>query len=114
MAIKYTIQGLLIYIAMSAYLIAFVATLLRQKKTGMAAFFLGFLVGCAAIAYRWIHVGHIPMQNLFEALLVLGAFGARRTGFPNFYFLQAVSAHRRHCRRYVTRCNRAFPRGFLL
>jgi cytochrome c-type biogenesis protein CcsB len=73
MAIKYTIQGLLIYATIAAYLIAFAATLFRQKKTGMAAFFSGFLVGCAAIAYRWIHVGHIPMQNLFEALLVLGA-----------------------------------------
>jgi ABC-type transport system involved in cytochrome c biogenesis permease subunit len=72
MAIKYTIQGLLIYIAMSAYLIAFAATLLRRRKIGTVTYFLGFLIGCAAIAYRWIHVGHIPMQNLFEALLVLG------------------------------------------
>ena len=73
MAIKYTIQGLLIYIAMSAYLIAFIATLLRRRKIGKVTFFLGFLVGCAAITYRWIHVSHIPMQNLFEALLVLGS-----------------------------------------
>jgi ABC-type transport system involved in cytochrome c biogenesis permease subunit len=75
MAIKYTIQGLLIYIAMSAYLIAFAATLLRKQKQkiGTVTYFLGFLVGCSAIAYRWIHVGHIPMQNLFEVFLLLGA-----------------------------------------
>jgi ABC-type transport system involved in cytochrome c biogenesis permease subunit len=72
MAIKYTIQGLLIYIAMSAYLIAFAATLLRRQKTGTANFFVGFLIGCEAIAYRWFDVRHIPMQNLFEVFLVLG------------------------------------------
>jgi len=73
MAIKWTIQGLLIYAGLAAYFIAFIATLLRRRKIGTVTYFLGFLVGCAAIAYRWIHVSHIPMQNLFEVFLVLGA-----------------------------------------
>jgi ABC-type transport system involved in cytochrome c biogenesis permease subunit len=80
MAIKWTIQGLLIYMTIVVYLFSLIATLLRQKKTEKIGtvpyffyFFLGFLIGCTSIAYRWIHVGHIPMQNLFEVFLVLGA-----------------------------------------
>jgi ABC-type transport system involved in cytochrome c biogenesis permease subunit len=87
MAVKYTIQGLLIYatiaaylIAFAAYLLAFVAKLLRQQKIwifilkiGTGTYFLGFLVACASVAYRWNDVRHIPMQNLFEVFLFLGA-----------------------------------------
>ena len=73
MAIKYTIQGLLIYAAMAAYLLAFAATVLRWRKTGLAVFAGGFLIGCISIAYRWIHTTHLPMQNLFEVFLCLGA-----------------------------------------
>jgi ABC-type transport system involved in cytochrome c biogenesis permease subunit len=72
MAIKYTIQGLLIYAAMAEYLLAFVVMLLRRQKAGHNFFFTGFLLGGIAIAYRWVHVGHIPLQNLFEVFLTLG------------------------------------------
>jgi ABC-type transport system involved in cytochrome c biogenesis permease subunit len=87
MAVKYTIQGLLIYatiavylIAFAVYLLAFVVMLLRQLKIGTAirkigtvTFFLGFLICCASVAYRWLDVRHLPMQNLFEVFLFLGA-----------------------------------------
>jgi ABC-type transport system involved in cytochrome c biogenesis permease subunit len=72
MAIKYTLQGLLIYAAIVIYLLAFVAMLLRRTKAGHSLFVTGFLLSCEAIAYRWIHVGHIPLQNLFEVFLSLG------------------------------------------
>jgi ABC-type transport system involved in cytochrome c biogenesis permease subunit len=72
MAIKYTIQGLLIYAAMAGYLLAFVVMLSRRRKAGHILFLAGFIVGCAAIVYRWLHVGHIPLQNLFEVFLCLG------------------------------------------
>ena len=72
MAIKFTIQGLLIYAAMAAYLLAFVVMLLRQRKAASILFLAGFFVGCAAIAYRWFDVRHIPLQNLFEVFLTLG------------------------------------------
>jgi ABC-type transport system involved in cytochrome c biogenesis permease subunit len=73
MAIKFTIQGLLIYTAMAVYLLAFAATVLRRRKTGDILFSIGFFVGCVSIAYRWINVEHLPMQNLFEVFLCLGA-----------------------------------------
>lgn len=73
MTVKFTIQGLLIYAAMAAYFLAFAATILRQRKIGLVVFSIGFLVNCIAVAYRWIHVEHLPMQNLFEVFLCLGA-----------------------------------------
>ncbi len=73
MEIKWTIQGLLIYATIAAYLVAFAATILRRRKIGTVTYFLGFLISCAAITYRWVHVSHIPMQNLFEVFLLLGA-----------------------------------------
>ncbi|MFC1653105.1 hypothetical protein ACFL3F_05230, partial [Planctomycetota bacterium] len=72
MAIKMTMQGLLIYVTMGMYLVALVLTLIRQKRLGMAFFGLGFLVGLASFIYRWIHVAHWPMQNMFEVFLTLG------------------------------------------
>lgn len=74
MEIKYTIQGLLIYIAIAAYTAAFLATLLRRRKTGHILYILGFVVAVLAFSYRWYHVGHVPFQNLFEVFLGLGAF----------------------------------------
>jgi ABC-type transport system involved in cytochrome c biogenesis permease subunit len=76
MTIKYTFQGLLIYATIAAYLLAFAATLLRRRKLGTVpyfSYFWGFLVGCASVIYRWVNVSHIPMQNLFEVFLLLGA-----------------------------------------
>jgi ABC-type transport system involved in cytochrome c biogenesis permease subunit len=73
MAVKYTIQGLLIYATIAAYLLAFVLMLMRCKRAGHIFFLIGFLFGCSAVAYRWLDVRHIPLQNLFEVFLCLGA-----------------------------------------
>ncbi len=83
MAIKYTIQGLLIYAAMAAYLMAFVVMLLRRLKAGHILFLAGFLVGCTAIIYRWVDVRHIPLQNLFEVFLCLGVLAYPISVFCN-------------------------------
>jgi len=72
MAIKYTLQGMFIYITIAAYLLAFVATVARQKKTGQWLFLGGFCVALLAYGYRWIDVQHVPLQNLFEVFLSLG------------------------------------------
>jgi len=72
MEIKYTVQGLLIYIAMGAYLLAFVTTLLRHRKTGRVLYLFGFIVAVLSFGYRWYDVGHVPLQNLFEVFLCLG------------------------------------------
>jgi cytochrome c-type biogenesis protein CcsB len=72
MEIKYTIQGLLIYITVATYLLAFLTALLRRTKAGHALYIFGFAAAVLAFGYRWYHVGHIPFQNLFEVFLSLG------------------------------------------
>ncbi|MFA5252241.1 MAG: cytochrome c biogenesis protein CcsA [Phycisphaerae bacterium] len=72
MEIKYTIQGLLIYAAVAAYIFAFLTTLLRRPKVGHVLYVLGFAAAALAFGYRWYRVGHVPFQNLFEVFLSLG------------------------------------------
>jgi ABC-type transport system involved in cytochrome c biogenesis permease subunit len=72
MAVKYTIQGLLIYITIATYLLGFVATLAGRRKAGQILFVAGFFVVGAAFVYRWYDVRHVPLQNLFEVFLFLG------------------------------------------
>ncbi len=72
MEIKYTIQGLLIYAAIAAYLLAFASAMLCRPKIGHVLYVFGFLSAVVAFDYRWCHVGHIPFQNLFEVFLSLG------------------------------------------
>lgn len=72
MGIKYTIQGLLIYVAIAAYLLALLTTLLRRPEAGHILYIFGFAVAVLSFGYRWYHVRHIPFQNLFEVFLSLG------------------------------------------
>jgi len=72
MEIKYTIQGLLIYVAIAGYLLAFVNTLSRREKTGHFLYLVGFGLAVCAFVYRWYDVRHVPLQNLFEVFLCLG------------------------------------------
>jgi ABC-type transport system involved in cytochrome c biogenesis permease subunit len=72
MEIKYTLQGLLIYLTMAAYLAAFVAALLRRARVGHVLFLVGFAISVVSYGYRWYHVHHAPLQNLFEVFLTLG------------------------------------------
>ncbi|UCC22159.1 MAG: cytochrome c biogenesis protein CcsA [Planctomycetota bacterium] len=72
MEIKYTTQGLLIYATIAAYLLAFTLTAARRKKAGHFLYMLGFATAVLSFGYRWYHVRHVPMQNLFEVFLCLG------------------------------------------
>ena len=72
MEIKYTIQGILIYAAIGAYVLAFVTSLLRCRKAGHVLYIFGFIIAVFAFGYRWYDVRHVPLQNLFEVFLCLG------------------------------------------
>jgi ABC-type transport system involved in cytochrome c biogenesis permease subunit len=72
MEIKYTPQGFLIYASMAIYFLAFFFTLIKYRKTGLNLYVIGFIAALCSFAYRWHHVNHIPMQNLFEVFLCLG------------------------------------------
>jgi len=72
MEIKYTTQGLLIYIAIVAYLCAFVTSLLRRRTIAHLLYIVGFVIAVLSFGYRWYYVRHVPLQNLFEVFLCLG------------------------------------------
>jgi ABC-type transport system involved in cytochrome c biogenesis permease subunit len=71
----------LIYAAIAAYLVAAVALARGRRRVGNAFFFGGFVIATMAFARRWIVVGHVPLQNLFEVFLCLGMLV-----FPLAYF----------------------------
>jgi len=72
MEMKYTIQGLLIYLAGTAYLAAFLLGLLSKRKIAETLFVTGFAVAAVSFGYRWYNVRHVPFQNLFEVFLGMG------------------------------------------
>jgi len=72
MAIKFTMLGYLIYLAMACYLATAVLLAARRKVLGHAMYCLGFVVTIAAFAVRWHEVEHAPLQNMFEVFLCLG------------------------------------------
>ncbi len=72
MAVKLSIEGILIYCTMAAYLAAAVALMFKRNRLGWTVYALGFAAATAAFVFRWHRVGHVPMQNLFEVFLCLG------------------------------------------
>ena len=74
MEIKFTIVGALIYLAMLFY--AASALLMRggrSRPMGKRLYAVGFLAAAAALILRGYEVEHVPLQNLFEVVLCLGA-----------------------------------------
>jgi ABC-type transport system involved in cytochrome c biogenesis permease subunit len=47
-------------------------SLLRRPRAAHILYVLGFVVAVVSFGYRWHHVRHVPMQNLFEVFLCLG------------------------------------------
>jgi len=43
------------------------------RRAGTILFITGFLVSCAGFVLRWIEVDHLPLQNLYEVFLTMGA-----------------------------------------
>ena len=72
-AVKDTMLGAIIYVAIGLYFVATVAYLWRFRKLGELLFAAGFVVAAGAWTLRWTEVGYPPMQNLFEVFLTLGA-----------------------------------------
>ncbi len=72
MEIKMTIQGGLVYANMLCYLTAMFCAILKKLKISERFYLLGFLISVISWIYRWVHVGHIPMQNMFEVFLTMG------------------------------------------
>lgn len=71
MMMKLTVQGLLIYLVMATYLLSLVLSLVRRDRWAWGTYTVGFALACASVGFRWWHVGHVPLQNLFEVFLVM-------------------------------------------
>jgi ABC-type transport system involved in cytochrome c biogenesis permease subunit len=81
--LKADTQGLLIYGTMGLYLLSFVsaAVVTRSGKPVTRAknrvvsgvFAAAALLSVVSVVYRGVHVDHLPMQNMFEVFLTLGA-----------------------------------------
>ena len=72
-------EGPLVLAALGANLLAFAAmgaAALRggrwPRVLGAAAFAVAAAAAGAAVAVRWVIVGHVPLQNLYEVFLFLG------------------------------------------
>ena len=72
MAIKLTIQGLLIYAAMAAHLSGVAAWLAGGRRLAWRAYAAGFALASASCIYRGLDAGHAPLANMFEVLMFMG------------------------------------------
>jgi ABC-type transport system involved in cytochrome c biogenesis permease subunit len=72
MMLHLTPLGATIYAALAAYAGAFVAQLVRRPRLGRALLAAGSTVALAALGWRWVETGHVPLQNLFEIFLAMG------------------------------------------
>lgn len=86
MTLKLSLQGLLIYLTLFFYLATLLATFLARRAgppspavgrapqaTRAFLFALAFASAAASVAWRGVHTGHAPMQNLFEFFLCMAA-----------------------------------------
>jgi len=108
MAIKYTFLGAMIYLAMAAWLGAFVAHLSRSGRLGEGMFAFGFVAMVAAFGYRWLQTGHWPMQNLFEVFCCLGVLM-----YPLWLFCRRFLGARSPAANVLLGALVLFPAGFI-
>jgi len=71
-SVKTSLLGALIYAALALHALAFAAGGAR-RRAGRALFAAGFAFAAGAVAWRGVSTGHIPLQNLFEVFLAMGA-----------------------------------------
>lgn len=86
MSIKYSIQGVFIYAAMLTYLLAFVSRVLKIHRAAKVFFLTAFVISVASFIWRWIYTSHVPLQNLFELFITIGAVIYLLSRFCENYF----------------------------
>lgn len=72
MSLKTTLLGALIYGALLLYAAAFAVGSPARRRAARMLLAGGALLGLAAVAWRAVSTGHVPLQNLFEVFLVMG------------------------------------------
>lgn len=74
MLVKHSVEGYLIYAAIAVVAAAMVFHLLRKTRPSFTAAGIAVTLLGLAWSHRWNHLGHIPLQNMFEIFLTLGVF----------------------------------------
>ncbi len=72
MEVNLSALGVLMYVAMAAWLAAVGAYLARTRRLGSLLFASGFILMTVAFVVRWAQVGRPPTRNLFDVFLCLG------------------------------------------
>ena len=109
MEIKYSIQGIIIYAGMAAYLLAFILQLLRFRRIAYGIFISAFIISTTSFIYRWYGVGHVPLQNLFELFIAMGA-----SLYPLSYLSEKFLRINQRSVDMLTGVAVLFPAGFIL
>jgi ABC-type transport system involved in cytochrome c biogenesis permease subunit len=73
MMVKMTVQGGLIYLTLTLFAATVIARRGGWRAIGNAFWGTGFVAAVASVAWRGLHTGHPPMQNLFEFFLCMAA-----------------------------------------
>ena len=72
MEIKYTAQGLLIYIAFGLYILAFLAALIRLRKPSQAIFFFWLYSRCSHLRLQMVQCKPYPASKSVRGFPVSG------------------------------------------
>lgn len=120
MAIKWTPLGLLIYLAMSAWAVGFIAfaaaavsphdgkARARLGRVGEWLFALGSAILVGGFVYRWVEVAHVPLQSKFEVFLCLGMLM-----WPLWVFCRRMLGARGPAANVLIGLAILFPAGFI-
>ena len=73
MTLKLTAQGGLIYLTALLFLATALAGRLGRRELRRWLWAAAFVAAAASVAWRGLHTGHPPMQNLFEFFLCMAA-----------------------------------------
>ena len=73
MMVKMTVQVGLIYLTLTLFAATVIARRGGWRAIGNAFWGTGFVAAVASVAWRGLHTGHPPMQNLFEFFLCMAA-----------------------------------------
>jgi ABC-type transport system involved in cytochrome c biogenesis permease subunit len=73
MMVKLTYQGGFIYLTLTLFVATAVAMRGGWREIGRGFWGAGFVAAVGSVAWRGLHTGHPPMQNLFEFFLCMAA-----------------------------------------
>lgn len=120
MAIKWTIVGMLIYLAMAGWAVSFALYVAggfarrdgRSRvwlgRLGEVLFAFGGVVLAGGFICRWLEVGHVPLQSKFEVFMSLGVLM-----YPLWLFCNRVLGARGPALNVLIGMAVVFPAGFV-